>query len=293
MHGFREVLCVVVVWVGVSVGTVPTMARASGIPTVDVAQIAQGLTSYIQDLTFYQEALIQTGLENSQLASLLAQYAQKLQEYKHYLHQIQSLQAFISAPDWAVLMKIVVKSPYGQKALAKIPLLKPTDPGYEKDVRNAAGEYGPVPEETADVVGQYMALGVKPGDLKHIEDYNDGLNQNFAKYVQQMNIVSGNQVAIEEREEKLNKYMDKVLSLGDESDLATLQMIASQQNLAGYQQEATIRTLNQMMLTYESPSTALANRRAGMVDQEIERLKKVHANSTNFKLGRDRWATDW
>ena len=108
-----------------------------------------------------------------------------------------------------------------------------------------------------------------------------------------MNIVSGNQVAIEEREEKLNKYMDKVLSLGDESDLATLQMIASQQNLAGYQQEATIRTLNQMMLTYESPSTALANRRAGMVDQEIERLKKVHANSTNFKLGRDRWATDW
>ncbi|MDR4483114.1 MAG: hypothetical protein R3B95_07800 [Nitrospirales bacterium] len=39
-------------------------------------------------------------------------------------------------------------------------------------------------------------------------------------------------------------------------------------------------------LTYESPSTALANRRAGFVDQEIERLKKVHADSTNFT----RWA---
>ena len=293
MNRVGRVLCVVVFMMGVSVGMGPTMARATGIPTVDVAAIVQGLTSYIQDLTFYQEALIQTGLENSQLASLLAQYAQKLQEYKQYLHQVQSLQAFISAPDWAALMKIVVKSPYGQQALAKIPLLKPTDPGYDKDVRKVAGEYGPVPEETADVVGHYTALGVKPGDLKHIEDYNDGLNQSFAKYVQQMNIVSGNEAAIKEREGKLNRYGADIRSLGDESDLATLQMIASQQNLAGHQQEATMRTLNQLILTYESPSTALANRRAGMVDQEIERLKKVHANSTNFKLGRDRWATDW
>lgn len=293
MKWFRYVRCVVVLSVGISVGMVPTPARASGIPTVDVAQIAQSLTSYIQDLTFYQEALIQTGLENSQLASLLAQYAQTLQEYKHYLHQIQSLQTFISEPDWRVLMKIVVKSPYGQKALAQIPLLKPDDPAYEKDVRNVAGEYGPVPEEMADVVNAYTALGVKPGDLKHIEAYNDGLNQNFAKYAQQMNIVSGNEAAIKDREKKLNDYGAKVRGLGDESDLATLQMIASQQNLAGHQQEAMMRTLNQIILTYEAPSTALANRRAGMVDQEIERLKKVHANSTNFKLGRDRWADGW
>lgn len=293
MKWFRHVRCVVVFSVGISVGMVPTPARASGIPTVDVAQIAQSLTSYIQDLTFYQETLIQTGLENSQLASLLAQYAQTLQEYKHYLHQIQSLQAFISEPDWRVLMKIVVKSPYGQKALAQIPLLKPDDPGYEKDVRNVAGEYGPVPEETADVVNAYTALGVKPGDLKHIEAYNDGLNQNFAKYTQQMNMVSGNDKAIEERRETIEEMGKKVRNLGDESDLATLQMMATQQNFGAQQREASMELFNQWMLTYESPSTALANRRAGMVDQEIERLKKVHGNSTNFKLGRDRWADGW
>jgi hypothetical protein len=290
MNRVFRVLCVVVVSVVVSVVTVPDTVRASGIPTVDIAQIVQGLTSYINDLSGFQELIIQTGLEESQLAALLQQYAQTLTEYKSYLNQLRSLQEFISAPDWAALMKIVVQSPYGKEILGQIPLLKPDNPGYKDEVRQRAGEYGPVPQETADVVGEYEALGVGAGDLTHIEDYNDGLNKNFAKYTEQMNIVSRNEAAIEGREEKLNEYGDNIRGLGDESDLATLQMMASQQNLAGHQQEATIRALNQMMLTYESPSTALANRRADMVDQEIERLKKVHANSTNFTLGADRWS---
>lgn len=289
MKHFGRVLIVVVLSVVVGVGMVPSVAKASGIPTVDVAQIVQGLTSYINDLQGFQELIIQTGLEESQLASLLQQYAQTLLEYKSYLNQLRSLQEFISTPDWAALVKIVVESPYGKEILGQIPLLKPDDPGYKDEVRQRAGEYGPVPQETAVVLEGYEALGVDAGDLTHMEDYNDGLNQNFAKYTQQMNIVSRNDAAIKGREEKLNEYGDNLRNLGDESDLATLQMIASQQNLAGHQQEATIRALNQMMLTYESPSTALANRRSEMVDQEIERLKKVHANSTNFTLGDDRW----
>ncbi|MCA9470015.1 MAG: hypothetical protein KC643_31840 [Nitrospira sp.] len=288
-----RMLCVVVLSVGVGVATVPAPAKASGIPTVDIAQIVQSLTSYITDLQGFSELIIQTGLEESQLASLLQQYTQTLREYKSYLNQLRSLQEFISAPDWAALIKIVVQSPYGKEVLGQIPLLDPEGPDYNKEVRQRAGEYGPVPQETESVVEGYTDLGVDAGDLAHIEAYNDGLNQNFSKYAQQMNIVTRNQKAIEEREEKVNEYMDNILNLGDESDLATLQLMASQQNLAGHQREAILRTLNQMQLTYESPSTALANRRAGFVDQEIERLKKVHADSTNHTLGRDRWATDW
>ncbi|MDR4483980.1 MAG: type IV secretion system protein [Nitrospirales bacterium] len=288
-----RMLCVMVLSVGVGVATVPAPAKASGIPTVDIAQIVQSLTSYITDLQGFSELIIQTGLEESQLASLLQQYTQTLREYKSYLNQLRSLQEFISAPDWAALIKIVVQSPYGKEVLGQIPLLDPEGPDYNKEVRQRAGEYGPVPQETESVVEGYTDLGVDAGDLAHIEAYNDGLNQNFSKYAQQMNIVTRNQKAIEEREEKVNEYMDNILNLGDESDLATLQLMASQQNLAGHQREAILRTLNQMQLTYESPSTALANRRAGFVDQEIERLKKVHADSTNHTLGRDRWATDW
>ena len=293
MKRVSRVLCVMVLSVGVGVATVPGPAKASGIPTVDIAQIVQSLTSYITDLQGFSELIIQTGLEESQLASLLQQYTQTLREYKSYLNQLRSLQEFISAPDWAALMKIVVQSPYGKEVLGQIPLLDPEGPDYNKEVRQRAGEYGPVPQETESVVEGYTDLGVDAGDLAHIEAYNDGLNQNFSKYAQQMNIVTRNQKAIEEREEKVNEYMDNILNLGDESDLATLQLMASQQNLAGHQREAILRTLNQMQLTYESPSTALANRRAGFVDQEIERLKKVHADSTNHTLGRDRWATDW
>ena len=288
-----RMLCVVVLSVGVGVATVPAPAKASGIPTVDIAQIVQSLTSYITDLQGFSELIIQTGLEESQLASLLQQYTQTLREYKSYLNQLRSLQEFISAPDWAALIKIVVQSPYGKEVLGQIPLLDPEGPDYNKEVRQRAREYGPVPQETESVVEGYTDLGVEADDLAHIEAYNDGLNQNFSKYAQQMNIVTRNQKAIEEREEKVNEYMDNILNLGDESDLATLQLMASQQNLAGHQREAILRTLNQMQLTYESPSTALANRRAGFVDQEIERLKKVHADSTNHTLGRDRWATDW
>ena len=139
----------------------------------------------------------------------------------------------------------------------------------------------------------YTDLGVDAGDLAHIEAYNDGLNQNFSKYAQQMNMVSRNEKAIKDRRGRIEEMGSKVRSLGDESDLATLQMMATQQNFGAQQREASMELFNQWMLTYESPSAALANRRADMVDQEIERLKKAHADSTNHKLGRDRWATDW
>ena len=223
-----RMLCVVVLSVGVGVATVPAPAKASGIPTVDIAQIVQSLTSYITDLQGFSELIIQTGLEESQLASLLQQYTQTLREYKSYLNQLRSLQEFISAPDWAALIKIVVQSPYGKEVLGQIPLLDPEGPDYNKEVRQRAGEYGPVPQETESVVEGYTDLGVDAGDLAHIEAYNDGLNQNFSKYAQQMNIVTRNQKAIEEREEKVNEYMDNILNLGDESDLATLQLMACQ-----------------------------------------------------------------
>ena len=293
MNRVCRVLCVMVLSVGVGVGTVPDPAKASGIPTVDIAQIVQSLTSYITDLQGFSELIIQTGLEESQLASLLQQYTQTLREYKSYLNQLRSLQEFISAPDWAALLKIIVGSPYGQEILAEIPLLNPEGADYKNEVRKRLGEYGSVPQETAEVVKGYTDLGVEAGDLAHIEAYNDGLNKSYAKYAQQMSIVSNNEGGITEREKKFDILANELVGLGEESDLATAQLGVSHQNVAGHQREAIIRTLNQTLLLYESPSTALANRRAGFVDQEIERLKKVHGDSTNHTLGRDRWATDW
>lgn len=221
----RVLLCVLVLLAGGgAVGMVPDVARASGIPTIDIAQIVQGLTSYINDLSGFQELIVQTGLEESQLASLLQQYAQTLTEYKHYLNQLRSLQEFISAPDWAALMKIVVESPYGKEVLGQIPLLDPEGPDYNNEVRNRIAEYGPVPQETPVVVEGYTDLGVEAGDLAHIEAYNDLLNQNFSKYAEQMSIVSLNELAIKGREEKLERYSSELRGLGEESDLATAQL---------------------------------------------------------------------
>lgn len=290
MTRWNRVLCVLVLSVGlIGVGAVPETARASGIPTVDIAQIIQGLTSYITELSGYAETLVQTGIEEAQLAQMIQDYAQTLLEYESYLKQVRGLKDAISGEDWEMVMDIVVESPYGEEILGQIPTLDPNSVDFINEVRERVGAYGLVPQETERVLDGYLALGVEADDLVHIEAYNESLNQNFAKQTQQMSIVSRNELAIQGREEKLGTYDTALRGLGQESELATAQLGVAQQNLAGHQREATIRALNQMMLTYESPSTALANRRAAMVEQEIQRLQKVHANSTNHTLGSDSW----
>lgn len=282
-------LCVLVLSVGIGVGAVPETARASGIPTVDIAQIIQGLTSYITELSGYAEALLQTGIEEAQLAQMIQDYAQTLVEYESYLKQVRGLKDAISGEDWEQVMKVVVESPYGEEILGQIPTLDPKSVDFINEVRERVGKYGLVPQDTQDVVDRYAAMGVELNDLAHIQAHNDRLNQHFSKQTEQMSMVSRNEAAIQEREEKLKKYDSSLRGLGQESELATAQLGVVQQNLAGHQREATIRALNQMMLTYESPSAALANRRAAMVEQEIQRLEKVRANSTNHTLGSDSW----
>ncbi len=291
MASMRRIWCVVVmVMVMVfGVGVVSERAQATGIPTVDIAAIVQSLTSYITDLQQFAELISQTGIETQQLASALQQYEQTLREYQHYVNQIRSLQSIISAEDWRGLMTIIVGSPYGEELLGKIPELSMTDPEYKDKVRETLQEYGPVPQKTEDVITDYEVLGVNASDLAHIEAYNNALNKEFDQQIAQLNMTSRNNGGILAREGKWEKASEHILSLGEESDLATAQLGLSQDVLAGWQREAAMRQQNQMLLIYESPSTALANRRAGMVEEELERLKKVHANSNNFKAGKSHW----
>lgn len=289
MASIRRIGCVVAVVMVLGGGVGPERAQASGIPTVDVLSVGQQLISYITDLSQFAEVIAQTGLETEHLATTLADYAQTLKEYQSYLNQLRSLQDFISAKDWAGLMTIIVGSPYGEELMGQIPLISLTDPDYADKARKLLEKYGGVPQKTEDILAAYKVLGSKAKELQHIEEYNEKLNEQYGKHVAQLNITSRNEAGIKAREETWAKFGKHILNLGEESDLATAQLGVSQANVAGLQREAMMRQINQQMLIYESPSTALANRRASMVDDELGRLKKVHANSENFKAGKSHW----
>ena len=255
-------------------GSIPSVF-SSGIPTVDVVSISQQLTSYVTQLGEFQQLILSVGLEESQLAQMLLDYEQKLREYRSYLNQLRSVQNFISDPDWARLVKIVVKTPYGQGIIGKIPFLKPDDPDYKEQVRERFQEYGFYPEATEEVLNDLHDVGISGDDAKPFEAYNDELEQNLARYEEQLNMASVNQRDIEERTELINEYGDKIRNLGDESDLATMQMGLTQDNFASHQREALIRAMTQNGLNYESPTNVQMQRKAKMIREEVERLKRV------------------
>ncbi len=290
MRDRRWLLAVVLSWC-VWMGPVP-VAKSSGIPTVDVVSIAQQLTSYVTQLQEFQQMIVSVGLEQSQLAQMLIDYEQKLREYRSYLNQVRSVQRFISDPDWARLVKIIVKTPYGQGIIGKVPFLKPDAPDYKEQIRDKLQEYGIFPAPTDEVLTDLDGVGISGDEAKPFEAYNDELEQQFSRYEEQLNMTSVNQRDIKERTKKINEYAADIRSLGDESDLATAQMGLTQDNFASHQREAAIRATTQNGLNYESPTTAQMQRKAKMIKEEIERLKRVRARGGVKMGGKTSFARD-
>ena len=252
-------------------------AWSSGIPTIDVAAIAQELTSYITQLQEFQQAILQTGIGESQLAQMLLDYEQTLREYRSYLNQIRGLQRLIDQEDWRRLLRIVVESPFGQGIIAEIPLLSPDDPDYTEKVREQMQEYGTYPDAPETVSKNLADVGISGENALPLEAYSQDMEKSFARYKDQLNMASANNKASEERIEKIDVLGDRIRNLGDESDLATLQMMATQDNFGMHQNEALIRAITQNGLNYESPTHAQMQRKAQMIKNEIERLKRVRA----------------
>ena len=84
--------------------TGPAMAPASGFPVVDIASVAQAVADYSNQLLQYTEQMQQTILEQSQLAQLMATYEQTMTSYYHMLSQMQGLQRLISKRDYMAIM---------------------------------------------------------------------------------------------------------------------------------------------------------------------------------------------
>lgn len=246
-------------------------AHASGFPTVDIAALIQRVLSYTTQLSDYATQLTSTETEISQLVQLYEDYEQVLREYDHYLRQLRGLEGFISRADWEDLMAALAPY-YGNSDFSVVPSLDTDSATYDDDVRALLNQYTTVPSTEAEFDARLDAIDLDSEDMKATN------TQLAAAYSRQMDIyrqVSKNENDALERDAAYDALADDIQNLGDESDLATMQTIATELQMLMQQQQAAIRLQNQQLLNTELPSALRAADKAKMLDREIDRLEKA------------------
>lgn len=264
-------------------GVVPVEeSRCGGIPVFDAANLAEQLRQYLQDLKGFQEMLNQSTLMTEQGLQMLREYEQLLRQYNHYLNQLKSIRHMISDQDWMKLMRYI-KSYYGKDIRAAIAAMDAEDEDYEAKVDEVLENYGHVPGTPAQIEIDAQGLGIWSDQYEREtnEDY-----RNYNLYKDRMRMVSDNAKKDERFKEDIAKHDMIVKSLGDESDLATLQAMAIQKITIMKQNSAILQTMNQILLNIENEQALEAAKRARAREAELDRLKN---RKSTQPLGRDRW----
>lgn len=247
--------------------------KATGIPVVDVAHITQTLVGYALSLNEYAEMIAQGLIEASELAQLVDSYKQKLIEYDSYLNQLRALRDVVDIAVWQDLLNAVATIDYGNLDISLIPELDPEDEDYTRDLIRLVSENNTVPYMTDHVINSMGNLGAAQKMKNKIGRTNSRLKKKHRVYENQLSSVALNKLASDKRMEAIQEAKNDLSDLGEESDLATLQMIASQQILQAQQNEALVKVMNDLLMNYESPSLTQTRNEIEALDQKIALLK--------------------
>jgi hypothetical protein len=248
----------------------PQKAEASGFPTVDIAALVQRITGYSTQLQEYAQALTQTTTQVGQLVQLYKDYEQVLREYDHFLRQLRGLRNFISNADWQDLMELIAPY-YGASDFALIAELDPRSAGFENDVRELLDRYTTVPRKETDFDGRLAAIGAE--DAEHYRAQNRRMEAAYSRQLDIYRQVSRNEDDAKGRDEDIAEFGRIIKELGDESDVATMQTIATGVQMQLSQSQAALRLQNQILLNTELPSAMRATDKARALDKEIARLE--------------------
>lgn len=247
--------------------------QATGIPVVDISHIVQTIAGYVQSLTEYSEIISQGVIEAAELAQIIDQYQQMLIEYESYLKQIRQLKDVIDIASWSDILNAVQNIDYGNTDIALIPELDPTDEDFTKDLITIVAKNNTVPYITDNVLNSMEDLGAAQKMRNKIGRTNKRLSNKHQVYENQLAAVALNKMASDQRKIAINDAVLQVENLGEESDLATLQLIANQQLLQAKQNEAVIKVLNDLLMNYESPSLVQTRNEMEALDLKIAILK--------------------
>ncbi len=261
-------------------------AGASGIPVVDVANISQQVIQYAQMLADYAEQINQAVTLGNQYSQMIDAYTQTLREYQHYLRQIEGLANRISAGEWNALLQQTLEY-YGYGNSSLIPSLRVENPNFSSDLDAVLSRVHHVPRPVDQVNSDYQSLtGSELSDrLKARLERNV---EAYERYKDLQAMVAKNAEDSGDRKTIINEFATDLRGLGAESDLATLQFMATQNQFVFDQNERQIQVLNQILMQQGLQAADEAARKAAMIDREIERLQQATATSSPL-YGQNRW----
>ncbi|EDL52200.1 hypothetical protein VSAK1_26610 [Vibrio mediterranei AK1] len=236
-----------------SVIGLPSVALSSGFPTFDAANLLQKIMEYQTVLKEYDQILKQTGLSTNQLVTAIDEYQQMLREYQVLLNQVKSLENKLSARDYAALERELRRiyqdldgivetenSAYAQQRYGSLPSQKTWD-GLSK---NSVG----------DTPNAFSRQHTMASDA-HIQ------GQQISNFRLRQEIISRNMAHLDSERQ----------GLGDESELATLQMLVEQNQLLLDQ----LNLQNDMALATYSSSNQLEHRVSqGVLRSQQGRLER-------------------
>lgn len=217
-------LCAAIVIAVTAMG--PAYAPASGFPVVDIASVAQAVADYSNQLLQYTEQMQQTILEQSQLAQLISTYEQTMTSYYHMLSQMQGLQRLISKRDYMAIMK---------KFSNVIDMYPGNAPDFKSKEWIAKGkDLSRMYSRVSDARDLEDAIRAIPFDAKSQE-----LQETAAQQANTMDQMAVGQSLFSEgmndelltNVERAGEVATKRRSLGPEDHLATLQLMAEQNEL--------------------------------------------------------------
>ena len=217
-------LCAAVVIAITAMG--PAYAPASGFPVVDIASVAQAVADYSNQLLQYTEQMQQTIFQESQLAQLVATYEQTMTSYYHMLTQMKGLQRLIDRRDYMAIMK---------KFSNVIDMYPGNAPDFKSKEWIAKGkDLSKMYNRVSDARDLEDAIRAIPFDAKSQE-----LQETAAQQANTMDQMAVGQSLFSEgmndelltNVERAGEVATKRRSLGPEDHLATLQLMAEQNEL--------------------------------------------------------------
>ncbi|MFA0012015.1 hypothetical protein AB4391_01515 [Vibrio lentus] len=237
----------------------PMVVRASGFPTFDAANLLQSITEYEQLISEYEQILQQTGLNTQQLLVAIDEYQQMLREYNVLLNQVTQLEDKIDRRDYEAIARQVNRA-YEQRAGNEHVYSSP----------HMDNRYGALPDRDTSYRHVESTLGAVPSSYQrsyqlaadsHIQ--GEEAQQFAARNAQ----IKTNQDALDATR----------LTLGNETELATLQLLVEQNQVLIDQLDLQ----NDMTLSSYSNSNQMEHRTSAAIlraeQAQIERIEETKA----------------
>lgn len=266
----------------------PRQGRASGIPVIDGAGLAQEIIGYVQNLMDFAEQLNQLNVMDNQYLIQLQQYERDLEEYQHFLNQIQKLGQVLGDDDLNRILQQTMTY-YGNSPWASIPTMNIVTNQGITNLKTVVGTAYEVPESLEETVSHWQAR--IPGyempaqeQAKHSKDYAQ-----MQKFIDRQLVVATNQQGMDDRTVMIDKFERTAYNLGDDSDLQAQHLLTQQLTFLLRQQELMLAQLNQLISSQESVSEFAATqslKARRLSRQSVERHKN---NNLPTSLGTDIW----